>query len=251
MTSKQYTSQEIDRLGMRGTKFLGAVSQVPRIRSILHAGGYSDDDHERGWDLTLRLLGYHQRMDAPDSPQVLRQRAATEELDQWDGQALERSRAALEHRYPEQSRYVFEGLSAGSGAEAIATVRTFLDRVAALRDGTDVSRIATRAEDRAAADLLAVRRIVTSAEELRLRTLLGEATSLPDLPRSTQPDSSQRQHTARELDAWLRDWRATARVLVTRRDDLIRLGLAERRTSKGERGPEIIEPEFVHRSIGD
>lgn len=40
-----------------------------------------------------------------------------------------------------------------------------------------------------------------------------------------------RQKVARELEAWLRDWRETARVLVTRRDYQIRLGLAERRAS--------------------
>jgi hypothetical protein len=39
------------------------------------------------------------------------------------------------------------------------------------------------------------------------------------------------QEIAGKLDAWLRDWRETAPVLVTRRDDPIALGLGERRTS--------------------
>jgi hypothetical protein len=48
------------------------------------------------------------------------------------------------------------------------------------------------------------------------------------------PHPNLREQTARALDAWLRDWRETARVLVTRRDYQIRLGLAERRASKDD-----------------
>jgi hypothetical protein len=45
----------------------------------------------------------------------------------------------------------------------------------------------------------------------------------------------------RMLDAWLRDWRESARVLIQRRDHQIRMGLAERRTGKGE-APELAAP---------
>jgi hypothetical protein len=47
----------------------------------------------------------------------------------------------------------------------------------------------------------------------------------------TEVDSSDLDR-AGYCEGWLADWRATARSLVTRRDHLIRLGLAERRTAK-------------------
>ena len=132
---------------------------------------------------------------------------------------------------------MFDNLSAKSGAESIAAVRTFIDRVAALRDGTDAERANTRSDDKAAADLLAARRIVDAAEEQRLRGLIAEATKLADAPTVKEPDPSVRQQTATKLDAWLRDWRETARVLIKRRDHQIRLGLAERRSPKAEPEP--------------
>ncbi len=85
--------------------------------------------------------------------------------------------------------------------------------------------------DRCAATLLSARRIIEEAEDTRLRGLLAEAARLADAPVAIAPAPAVRQKIARELDAWLRDWRETARVLVTRRDYQIQLGLAERRAS--------------------
>ena len=152
-------------------------------------------------------------------------------------------------------------------------IYTFLDRVAALRDGSDAARANTRTEDRAAAELLAARRGVAAKlerdvalaglskrlatvetgapmatsldalryrgpEEARLRGLIAEATSLADMPAPLEPDPSDLDKKASALQGWLRDWRETARVLVTRRDYQIRLGLAERRMTKGGEGEE-------------
>jgi hypothetical protein len=234
MSDTELTSIQIERITERATKFIGTVSQVPSIRAILDLGGYSEEEHQRGWSLWLDLLGYRRSPDTTTDVTRIRQREAIAELDQWDGPSFDRTRAALEHRFPAQAAYVFDGLTAKSGVEAVGAVRTFLDRVAALRDGTDAARAATRSEDQAAWQLLVTRRIVDTNEEQRLRGLITEASTLPDMPAPVQPDPSLRQQTARALDAWLRDWRETARVLVTRRDYQIRLGLAERRASKDE-----------------
>jgi hypothetical protein len=230
MSSSELTQAHIDTLTERGTKFLGAASQVPAIRAALERGGYNEAEHGRGWELLLELLGFKN----PTLPEVTgeqqRQREAVAELDAYDGPAFDRARAALEHRFPAQAAYVFEGLSARSGTESIGAVRTFVDRVAALRDGSDSTRTATRAEDAAAAALLAARRIIDGQEEQRLRGLIGEATRLAHAPSAPAADPTRRQRVARELELWLRDWRETGRVLVTRRDHQIRLGLAERRS---------------------
>jgi len=228
VSEKDLTSAQIDLLTERGTKFLGGASQVPPIRVLLARGGYDEAEHARGWELLLSVLGYRSTPVQVASDQ-LRQSQAIAELDAYDGPNFDRTRAALDHRFPAQSAYVFEGLTAKTGAESIGSVRTFIDRVAALRDGTDPARSATRDADAAAAALLAARRIIDANEEQRLRGLIAEATRLADAPAAIEPDPSLRQKLARELEAWLRDWRETARVLITRRDYQIRLGLVERR----------------------
>jgi hypothetical protein len=229
-TAKTYSETDIELLTERGTKFLSTTSQVPNIRALLHEGGYSEAEHRHGWELLLDVLGYRTNT-AQGSVQELRQRSAMAELDQWDGPAFDRSRAALERRYPDQAAYVFQNLNAKTGAESIGAVATFLNRVASLRDGTDAARASTRAPDKEAADLLAARKIVDATEEQRLRALIDQATSIADMPAPVE-DPNVRQQRAAELDAWLSDWRESARVLVTRRDHQIRLGLAERRASK-------------------
>lgn len=233
-----YTQAQIEGLTDKGTKFLSAASQVPGIRGGLDLGGYTAAEHNLGWELVLELVGYKLSPATDNGVKQVRQREAVAQLDQWDGPNFERARASLDRGFPEQSAYVFDNLSAKSGPDSIGAVRTFLDRRAALRDGTDPARANTREQDKAAVELLASRRIVDDAEEQRLRKLIADATSLADMPVMAEPDPEKRQQTARKLDAWLRDWRESARVLIRRRDYQIRLGLAERRTSKGEAAPE-------------
>lgn len=232
MSSTDLGSNQVDRIVERATKFLSAASQVPAIRVRLDQGGYSADEHEAGWQLLLEVLGYRGRSLVAVPAAEIRQREATAELDQWDGPAFERARAALSRSFPAQAAYVFEGLTAAEGAAAIGAVRTFLDRVAALRDGSDPGRTATRDADAQAAALLATRRVVDAAEEARLRGLIAEATRLADPRVFSESEPSSRQRAARALEAWLADWRSTARALITRRDHQIRLGLAERRAPK-------------------
>ncbi len=231
MDDKLLTTAQIEATVERGFKFLGTMSQVPSIRALMQRGGYTTEEHARGWELALELVGYKNPIEA--SGTQLKQRQAIAELDAYDGPSFDRARAALDRQYPAQSAYVFEGLTAKSGADAVGSVRTFVDRVAALRDGSDPKRSGTRADDAAAAALLGARQIIDASEETRLRGLIADATSLAEMPTPAEPDPTQRQVTARALDAWLRDWRETARVLVTRRDYQIRLGLAERRAPSG------------------
>ena len=56
--------------------------------------------------------------------------------------------------------------------------------------------------------------------------------------RTEGPDKSTEAHAAAllKLHAWYREWSETARSVITRRDYLIRLGLAKRKGRRGE-GP--------------
>jgi hypothetical protein len=53
------------------------------------------------------------------------------------------------------------------------------------------------------------------------------------------------EEAAHRFRAWLADWRATAAVTITRRDHLISLGLAARRTPSGEVEDDSVEPELA------
>ena len=56
-------------------------------------------------------------------------------------------RAAFERLFPELAARIFAGLRAERGATAASSVKTLVDRVAALRGGTDEHRAATREAD--------------------------------------------------------------------------------------------------------
>lgn len=79
-------------------------------------------------------------------------------------------------------------------------------------------------------------RNVTSPEiEARVRELIDKAMQLEVV--AVDADDVERdrkvQQAAAQLKAWMRDWRTTAAVVITRRDYLISLGMASRRTSNG------------------
>jgi hypothetical protein len=168
----------------------------------------------------------------PDVPQTL----AVEALDEWDGATFERARPVLRYRFPDQHEYLFEGLGAKSGVEAVGSAKLFLDRYAALRDGTDPARELSREEDRQAALLLAERKIMDDETFARISGLVERAQTIAPMPAepASGPTSEERQAAAGDLHVWLTDWSAQARAATTRGDYLLRLGLLDRRTaSKG------------------
>src|SRR5690606_37838427 len=119
---------------------------------------------------------------APGTPQE----GAIAELDLWDGPNFVRARAALERLYPDQARYLFNHLNAQTGAASVASVNTFLDRVDALRDGTDADRASRRDDDKAAVKVLVERRILSPEIEQHLRDLIQSARGLA--PEPVEPD---------------------------------------------------------------
>jgi hypothetical protein len=240
-----FTRVQIDRMLHRGRKLLHALSRKPEIRRIADQAGYNQQEHEVGWALWLYLMGYQHPATAA-APVFTANSAyddAVAKLDLWDGPNFERSRAALERLFPNQAAYVFHNLRAGKGVESVGAVNTYLQRVVALREGTDSTRSATRVEDKAAVDTLATRNILTAEVETFLRGLLDIATEgqPPDAtPVPVDSDDPEYQAKAAAFDAWLTDWRRTLRNTVTRRDYLIQLGLVSRRNSVPD-SPEDVE----------
>jgi hypothetical protein len=128
---------------------------------------------------------------------------------------------------------------------AVAACKLFLDRVEALRSGTDPARAASREQDQQAVALLEQRKLISESIESQLRGLIDQAKQLELAP--VEMDGARElelQETVQRFSAWLADWRTTAATAITRRDDLISRGLASRRsTSNGEEDYDEAEEE--------
>jgi hypothetical protein len=234
--SRDLNPAEIQRDINRGTKLLGTLSRVPDIRRIMVGRGYTEEEHQLGWRLLLGVMGWTPEADVSEEPiGPITQDQAIAELDQWDGPNFAIARAALARLHPAQGDYIFLNLTAQTGPAAVGSVKTYLDRVVALRDGSDPSREATRAKDRAAVQTLELRKVAGPELETHLYGLISEATKLAPEPvgdAAAADPAADYQQAAKDLHNWLTDWRETARAVITRRDYLIRLGLAERRSGK-------------------
>jgi hypothetical protein len=186
--------------------FLSTLGRVPEIRAALSEGaGYTEADHTQGWRLLLTAMGYSRLGITFATSNPFPQQTALVELDQWDGLAFDRTRASLRLAFPEQHDYVFQGLNAATGADAIGTVQTFVERVVALRDGTDPNRAETREQDQAAAERLAERKIFNPEIQAHLEGLLEQAKQSAPLPKGLSNDDEV-QNASDELHVWLSDW---------------------------------------------
>jgi len=168
-----------DQLVAAGGKFLRAITVKPGLMPQMIGLGYSEAEHRRGWDYYLKMLGYvgAAKMLATTIKDT-DQAHALVEIDHFDDPCFRRASAALNHLHPTQYTYVFgDGLSPKTGPESVGSVQTFLDRYAALRDGTDAARADSREADKAAATTLESRHIVTSTIEQHLRELIDVVTS--------------------------------------------------------------------------
>jgi hypothetical protein len=232
-------TRELDQLVAWGGRFLRAASVKSEIMELLIGLGYSDAEHKLGWELYLKMLGYRGAAAKPGVAPVKTtdQLQALEQIDRFDEPAFRRATAALSRLHPEQYGYVFgDGLSPKNGPESLGSVISFLDRYAALRDGTDPNRAGAREVDHAAAATLEARGIVNPEMEQHLRGLVEIVKqSAPQRPVVIMSASEESlQAAAKAFAAWLHDWRTTASVGIVRRDYRIMLGISRRRTHDDE-----------------
>lgn len=227
----------------RALTFLSTLGRSIPIRAALAERGYEDEDHEEGWALLLEVSAYRSPI-ATSKTLVAEQRSAATELNRWDEPNFRIVRATLERRHPEHLDFVMGGLAPADGDEAVLGVATLLARLNELENGE--SRKATRKKDHAVLALLA-KRGFGKDERARLQTLVDTA-SRKDMPEAAEelearararaegPDEAAAAHAEalRKLHAWYTEWSNVARAVITRRDYLIRLGLAKRKTRKGE-----------------
>ena len=223
----------LDEITPRALKFLGAISTNAYIRAILTKRGYTEVIHNNGWSLLLRASGYRRPTGTVRSaPEAT---AAIATIDAWDEPNFRVARATFAVEFPDQLAFVFQDLDPQTGAGAVVSVTTFLDRLDELESGKD--RKATRKVDQAALVRLAERGIDES-ERKRLRALLAVALSSPpsdDGAPSVIPDpkgASELRDAKVALYNFFAEWSEIARADIKRRDYLIQLGMANRKVGK-------------------
>ena len=229
--------------------FLYGAAADPAAWALLATRGYDEAEHAEGWARLQRACGFGGTAAAPRLAAV----DAVAKLDAWDEPNFRAYEAALARQFPEQRAFVFTDLAAATGPLSVIGIKTFLDRVAMLESGTnpDGSRrpTETRRDDRAAVDLL-TKRGLTATARAQLVGWIETAQSLPapapvidDARASDDDDEPTAQDLAlTELHAWWVDWSQSARAVIRKRSQLIRLGLASRRAGKAEDGGDVPPP---------
>jgi hypothetical protein len=234
MSNKTYLQIQLETTPERALPFLRAIATNQSIRYALLGAGYSDAEQAEGWKLLLAATGYAQQKPSPDADAAAR-RAITE-LDEWDETGFRRIHAALERHHPEQDAFVFAGLEPSRGPAAVIGVAKLLDRLDQLDKGNEAER---------AAIATITKRGITAELRAHLRSLLTVAQSVGPVDAPSAPDASTvtQQQALEALYAWYKDWSETARAVIRRRDHLILMGLAKRRSRKEEEASEESELE--------
>jgi hypothetical protein len=225
MSNKTYQQLQLEATPERALPFLRAIATNQSIRYALIGAGYSDVEQAEGWKLLLAATGYAQPKTSPDADATARQ--AITELDNWDESGFRRIHAALERHHPEQDAFVFAGLEPSHGPAAVLGVLKLLDRLDQLTQGNEAER---------AAIATITKRGITPVIRKHLRTLVAVAQSVGpvDAPLALNATSEAQQRALEALFAWYKDWSETARAVIRRRDHLILLGLAKRKSRKEE-----------------
>lgn len=221
--SKKTLEQTPDRVAA----FLRGVGVHPDIRSILFDHGYDEQIHLTGWTLLARSqMGSFDGLAQKDGVA-----AAFQAVEAWNQIGYHRIHAALAGNHPDAAAYVFADLAPAKGIQAILNAEQVLDRLEALRTGSDAARSATAADDRAAIDLLAARGI--GAPELAALAANVEAAKGAKAVPPMAPAVLAHDQALASLRSWFDEWSEVARAVLPRRDQLIRVGLAHRQPRKG------------------
>lgn len=241
----------LDRTPARMLTFILAVGRFASIRGKLQTRGYTDAEHAHGWSLLHAIDPSIGRPALASTQSDAAVREAFAQIDAWDNENLPIADAALSHRAPEAHAFLFANdLAPAEGAESVRVVTTFLDRVDALEahakgddakpskkaargDETPTAPPLTKAQARAAVEVLTARGI-HEAERKRARewlSVLSKGVS-PQDDGPSAASAAERQAALEALYRWLNEWSTIARKVITRRDHLIALGIATKKTSK-------------------
>ena len=215
----------VDRWLDRGNRFFRAITRNPVVRGQLLARGLTDEELRNGWELYTKVFGISGLSTEP-VPKNTGAADAMNELDAWDAPNFRAIGQVLSVRFPAAGAFLFEGLTAGEGPEAVSAVALFVERYKQLQRGAAPNVPAQDAQ--AAIALLARRLLVTPGILDRLETLVATA-QRGAVPLPVTPPDPATDEAIQAYVAWISEWREVARIAVQRRDYRIALGLAHRR----------------------
>ena len=219
----------LDDTPARATKFLQGVASRSRITAALALRGYGPAEQSTGWRLLAPVLKLSTEAHAPTKTP---QGEAIAQLDAWDDQNLTLWRAALRGHLAPVGAFVVGSLEVQHGAASVAVVAELLSRVATVRALSPEAIKAGVTKELAKAALKKLERRGYSQAELdRLAGLVTIAQSTPDASPDDPTVEIERHNDLVRLREWYEEVVALARRTVTRKDDLIALGLAERKTA--------------------
>jgi hypothetical protein len=222
------------RIAPRALALLSGLSRNPAARMLLAPYGYTDEEHQLGWSL-LNATGGAPSAFVKSAPSAASVNGAIAELGAWGVRMFTVADASLAHAHRPQHAFLFQGgLEAKQGADAVVAVGTFLARLDGLE--RDPARASTRADDRAALGRLANRGL-TEEERARAQRLVDAVQEGAALPDASTTAATAADAARLALYAWFDEWSKIARVAITRRDLLIRLGLASPRKAARAAAP--------------
>jgi hypothetical protein len=233
-TDNKPTERTLDTVIERAVKFVAAIGNRNTIMTLMQSKGFDSDELTLGWGLIHKASGYYPNSKTPtaESPDTLKKREASAELDNWDEPNFRIIRLATQKRFPEVYEHLFEGeLEAKEGPESIVSVKLLLDRIVSLQEGRKEVSDNQRKKDKEALTLLA-KRGYTEAEWLRLCALHSVATApVKDItaPAPPKQDPKDREQALIDLYDWYQEWSSVAHTVIKRRDYLIAMGLAKQK----------------------
>jgi hypothetical protein len=218
--------ETLEQTTQRALDLLIALGTSPGPFTLMSTRGYDESEHKRGWALVQKLIGNP----VVESKEKNDGALAVAELDNWDEGGIKLINAGLT-RHPEVRDRVLAGIAPIAGTGAVMNVAVLLERL-------DVEE---RNNDGRAALATLAKRGLDAAERKRLQGLVNTAKKAANAAPVSFRDSPEYVETLLELRDWYTEWSEIARLVIKRRDYLIRMGLAERRSSGGD-DLDVVDP---------
>jgi len=197
-------------LGLRNKRIAGRLTTHGFSQKVL------DDGRRRLNEVTrVRLMSQ-----APEPPST----DDLNDLDRWENKWFPVTQASLRFRFPEIHEYMFHNLHQTEGPEVVLSVTTFLERHGRLGD---------QERGKEAADLLAERglteQVVAEAEGT-----LNKIGTIEEADADEEPAAPVEHDAAVEsMWQWYLEWSSIARVAISDRRLLRKLGFLRRTTTEG------------------
>jgi hypothetical protein len=213
------TRTVLDTVAGRTLTFLIGVNTSIEARTAFMARGYTQEEHQHIWSLLGKLAVIPTEEQTLDTKVLI----ALSELNAWDEPNLPVIESILVRSFPEQAEFVCYKLAPSPiAAQAALTISTLLDRFDQLENGA--ARKSTRKQDHAALERLSDRGYTKEVRK-HLRALLETTKTVTVVePLSTEESDAIKI----ELWGFLNEWTTQAKVLIKRRDILLRLGIGKR-----------------------